>query len=226
MLVETKALVRARDDSSIAAFFSVAGGSAVRTSKVPTSAPSASSLKRRISPGTNRAASKCWGGQAGATARSRAVSIGGMDAPGVRSIQRGEGRCCAASLRATGRMRACAPGGRLAGNGPSQRRSQRLRRSGGRGEEERQVARLEAEVRRVRVPLVQREQSLRRLRQQRRGALQLVRPRVQGRRRRGREPAAEGTVKGVASREVRRFAEGRLSAPAEDDVVAEEPLEI
>jgi FdhD protein len=33
-------------------------------------------------------------------------------------------------------------------------------------------------------------------------------------------------VKGVARREVRRVAEGVLQAPAEDDVVAEEPLEI
>jgi FdhD protein len=33
-------------------------------------------------------------------------------------------------------------------------------------------------------------------------------------------------VKGVARREVRRVAQGVLSAPAEDDIVAEEPLEI
>jgi len=33
-------------------------------------------------------------------------------------------------------------------------------------------------------------------------------------------------VKGVAQREVRRVAEGVLQAPAADDVVAEEPLEI
>ena len=33
-------------------------------------------------------------------------------------------------------------------------------------------------------------------------------------------------MKGVASREVRKFSGGQLSAPAEDDVVAEEPLEI
>ena len=33
-------------------------------------------------------------------------------------------------------------------------------------------------------------------------------------------------MKGIARREVRRLAEGRLSDPAEDDVVAEEPLEI
>src|SRR2546427_9603174 len=78
----------------------------------------------------------------------------------------------------------------------------------------------------VRVPRLQRPQSVRRVRQQRRGALQLVRDRVQGGGGRGRHPAAEGNVKGVARREVRRVASGVLQGATDDDVVAEEPLEV
>src|SRR5438132_7031757 len=76
------------------------------------------------------------------------------------------------------------------------------------------------------MPDVQRAQSVRGVRERGRGHLQLVRPAVQGRDRRRRQTEAEGTVKGVARREVRRVAAGVLQAPAEDDVVAEEPLEI
>src|SRR5213075_629433 len=50
--------------------------------------------------------------------------------------------------------------------------------------------------------------------------------RVQGAGGRGRRPAAEGNVKGVARREVRRVSSGVVQPPADDDVVAEEPLEI
>src|SRR3954465_9331880 len=75
MLVERKALVRAREVSSSAPFLGRSGARWVRTSKVPASTPRTSILKERTSPGANLTGRSFCGGQT-AWARSRARIMG------------------------------------------------------------------------------------------------------------------------------------------------------